>query len=195
MQQLIKLINQNFGFSGNVEIFFTVFMAFGLLFGTLALCKVIKEKNTLTNTELKTYIAITITAFIVALVSTGFDAHQHYVIQNQIKANNVKIEQIEKTTISSQASKYPYCVSMKHSSFWGPTQVLMFFNNQQNAINFIKKNQNSKHIFLSNYLRSDSCSYLSQGSNQSIENNFDQMQVKSTKTALTQMINESKNNE
>lgn len=194
MQQLIKLINQNIDLNNDMNIFLLILISFGFLIGLLSLLTVIKEKNTLTNAKLKTYITITIMAFTIALVSTGFDVHQHYVDLNKIKDNNARIEQIETTTINSQTSKYPYCVSMERSSFWNPTQVLVFFNNQQDAMKFIQKNQNSKHVFLSNYLSSES-DYLSQEFNQSIENNFDQMQVKSTKTALTQMINESKNNE
>lgn len=200
MQQLINLINQNQDLSNNSDGFvmilftFAVLIAFGVLIGFISLITVIQGKNTLTNAKSKAWRAIAVTAFTIALVSGGLEDHRNYVVHNQIKANNTKIERIERTTINSQTSKYPYCVSVEHYGFSGTIQVLAFFNTQQNAINFIKKNQNSKHIFLPDYLESDSDSYLSQGSNKSIKNNFDQMQVKPTKRALTQVINESKNN-
>lgn len=183
MQYLIELVNQNINLSNDTNVFILVLIVIGVLVAVIVFTKLIKEKDVLSNTESKVCVAITGIGLIIAFTSAAFDAHQHYVNLNKIKDNNVKIEKIEKSTINSQASKYPYCVSLEDSNLVNSTQILVFFNNQQEAINFIQKNQNSKRIFLSNYLSSES-DYLSQESNQSIKNNFDQMQVKSTKKSI-----------
>lgn len=190
MQQLIKLVNQNLVLSNNTNIGLLILVALGIFTEITAISEM-KKRERFKDTKTKLCMAVAIIGLIFIIVPLSFVSYQQNVNHNKINNNNIKIEKIEKSAITSQASKYPYCVLLEDSNSPSATQILVFFDNKQNAISFIQKNQNSKRIFLSNYLSSES-DYLSQESNQSIKNNFDQMQVKSTKKALTQMINESR---
>lgn len=190
MQQLIELVNQNLDLNNNVNGILLILAIFGILAAILAIFEMVKRRKS-KNTKSEPCTVVAIIALIAITMPLGDFIHQQIVNHNKINDNDIKIEKIEKSAITSQASKYPYCVLLEDSNSTSATQILVFFNNKQNAISFIQKNQNSKRIFLSNYLSSES-DYLSQESNQSIKNNFDQMQVKSIKKALTQMINESR---
>lgn len=190
MQQLIELVNQNLDLNNNVNGILLILAIFGILAAIVAIFKMVKRRKS-KNTKSEPCTVVAIIALIAITMPLGDFIHQQIVNHNKINDNDIKIEKIEKSAITSQASKYPYCVLLEDSSSTSATQILVFFNNKQNAISFIQKNQNSKRIFLSNYLSSES-DYLSQESNQSIKNNFDQMQVKSTKEALTQMTNGSR---
>lgn len=185
MQQLIKLINQNAFLASNTTYIFPIILAFLFLVASLIanfiMHKVPSGKHRVGKT-------IRAAGIIAAILTIGVTFYEDHTNQTKIKANNIKIERIEKSVIRSQSSKYPFCISMEDNGFISSNQTLVFFHNKQDAINFVQKNQNNKNIFVTNYLESDD-STLNQGSDQAIENDFDQMQVKSTKKALTQMIN------
>ena len=138
---------------------------------------------------------IAIVGTLVTISTIGSYLFEEYTRQAKIKANNVKIEQIEKSVIDSQSSKYPFCVSMEENSFINSNRTLVFFHNKQDAITFVQKNKNDKNIFVTNYLKSHDSTFLERGSNQAIENDFDCMQVEHTKKALTQMINSIEQND
>lgn len=185
MQQLIELINQNTTLASNVTDIFLIIIAFLLLVASLIVNFIMHKVPYGKHRVGKTILAAGIIA---AILVFGFAFYKNHTNQTKIKANNIKIERIEKSVIRSQSSKYPFCISMEDNGFISSNQTLVFFHNKQDAINFVQKNQNNKNIFVTNYLESDD-STLNQGSDQTIENDFDQMQVKSTKKALTQMIN------
>ena len=133
---------------------------------------------------------------IIALGSLiGLHLFEDHARQAKIKANNIKIEQIEKSVINSQSSQYPFCVAMEENDSVDSNQTLVFFHNKQDAINFIQKNKDDKNIFVTNYLKSHDSTFLERGSNQTIENDFDCMQAEHTKKALTQMANSIKQND
>lgn len=185
MQQLIRLINQNAVLGSDVTYIFPTIVACLFLVASLIanfiMHKVPSGKHRVGKT-------IRVAGIIAAILVFGFTFRKEDANQTKIKANNIKIERIEKSVIRSQSSKYPFCISMEDNGFISSNQTLVFFHNKQDAINFVQKNQNNKNIFVTNYLQSDD-STLNQGSDLTIENDFDQMQVKSTKKALTQMIN------
>lgn len=138
--------------------------------------------------------AIAIIGIIATLSTAGSYLFEEYTKQAKVKANNIKIEQIEKPVIDSQSSKYPFCVAMEDNSF-ADSQAIVFFHNKQDAINFIQKNQNNKNIFVTSGLKSSNSIHFEQVSDQSIENDFDCMRVEHTKKALTQMINSIEQND
>lgn len=185
MQQLIELINQNTILASNTTYLFPIILAclflLASLFVTVIMYKVPSGKHRVGKT-------IRAAGIIAAVLTIGVTFYGDHTNQTKIKANNIKIERIEKSVIRSQSSKYPFCISMEDNGFISSNQTLVFFHNKQDAINFVQKNQNNKNIFVTNYLEFDD-STLIQGSDQTIENDFDQMQVEPTQKALTQTIN------
>lgn len=193
MQQLIDLVSQNASLGSNATGTFLGIAAGFILLGSLFASFIInsvpyKKTNKVTK-------VIRVTGILVAILIVGFAFYKAYTSKTKIKANNIKIEQIENSIISSQSSKYPFCISMEENGLVNSNQTLVFFHNKQDAINFIQKNKNDKNIFVTNYLKSHDSTFLERGSNQTIKNDFDCMQVEHTKKALTQMINSIEQND
>lgn len=196
MQQLIELINQNTILGSNTNDIFLIIIACLFLVGSLIANFIIHrlpcEKHRVAKTVAKT---IRVTGIIAAVLVVGFTFYKDHTNQTKMKANNIKIEQIKKSVIDSQSFKYQFCVSMEENGFINSNRTLVFFHNKQDAINFVQKNKNDKNIFVTNYLKSHDSTFLERGSNQTIENDFDCMQVEHTKKALTQMINSIEQND
>ena len=192
MQQLINLINQNASLGSNANEIFPVIIACLFLVGSLIATAIIHKLPYGKHRIVK---AIRVTGIIAAVLVVGFIFYKDHTNQTKMKANNIKIEQIKKSVINSQSSKYQFCVSMEENSFINSNRTLVFFQNKQDAINFVQKNKNDKNIFVTNYLKSHDSTFLERGSNQTIENDFDCMQVEHTKKALTQMINSIEQND
>lgn len=193
MQQLINLINQISNLTSIIngmplEIIF-------ILCALITVSAMIIVIGSSYKGQHKVAEIIAIVGTLVTISTIGSYLFEEHTRQAKIKANNVKIEQIEKSVIDSQSSKYPFCVSMEENGFINSNQALVFFHNKQDAINFVQKNKNDKNIFVTNYLKSNDSTFLEQGSNQTIENDFDCMQVEHTKKALTQMINSIEQND
>ena len=190
MQQLIDLVNQN----ANLDL--DSFRSIVPSDAVNILCLLITASAVFIALYMgRDKVAKTIAIIgIIALGSLiGLHLFEDHARQAKIKANNIKIEQIEKSVINSQSSQYPFCVAMEDNS--AGSQAIVFFHNKQDAINFVQKNKNGKNIFVTNYLKSNDSTFLERGSNQTIENDFDCMQAEHTKKALTQMINSIEQND
>lgn len=192
MQQLIELINQNTILGSNTNDIFLIIIACLFLVGSLIANFIIHRLPCEKHRVAKT---VRVTGIIAAVLVVGFTFYKDHTNQTKMKANNIKIEQIKKSVINSQSSKYQFCVSMEEDSFINSNRTLVFFHNKKDAINFVKENKNDKNIFVTNYLKSHDSTFLERGSNQTIENDFDCMQVEHTKKALTQMINSIEQND
>lgn len=193
MQQLIDLVGQNASLGSKAT---GMFLGLGtaaclILLGSL-IANFISSFSYGKHRVAKTVRDVGIIASVLMM---GFAFYKDYTSKTKIKTNNVKIEQIKKSVINSQSSKYPFCISMEENDSVDSNQTLVFFHNKQDAINFIQKNKDDKNIFVTNYLKSHDSTSLKQGSNQTIENNFDCMRVEHTKKALTQMVNSIEQND
>lgn len=186
MQQLIELINQNANL--DLDSLRSIVPSDAVSF----LCLLITASAVFIALYMgrdKVAKTIAIIGMIALGSSIGLQLFGYHARQAKIKTNNIKIGQIEKSVINSQSSKYPFCVAMEDNSFAG-SQTIVFFHNKQDAIDFIQKNQNNKNIFVTSGLRLSNAIHFEQVSDQSIENDFDCMQVEPTQNALTQMIND-----
>lgn len=110
---------------------------------------------------------------------------------------NCKISRIKKkempSVINAQAAKYPYCV--KIDSGGGFDETIVFLPTKNDAINYVKANDNTNRIFAANYVTlHENDDRLKEGSNTLLSMRVDQMKVEPTAPALHKLFTESLEN-
>lgn len=105
-----------------------------------------------------------------------------------------KANQEEKQVVSVQSTKHPYSVVISGTQGTDNVTILTFFNQKQDAINFIKSNASARQVYLSNYLilNTSNNKPLTEGTETMLKVSIDKMDIKSTKTALPNVIEQSK---
>lgn len=111
-----------------------------------------------------------------------------------LKKEISKVSREEKQVVSVQSTKHPYSVVISGTQGTDNVTILTFFNQKQDAINFIKSNASARQVYLSNYLilNASNNKPLKEGTETMLKVSIDKMDIKSTKTALPNVIEQAK---
>lgn len=105
-----------------------------------------------------------------------------------------KVSREEKQVVSVQSTKHPYSVVISGTQGMENVTILTFFNQKQDAIKFIKSNVSARQVYLDNYLilNTGDNKPLKEGAETMLKVSIDKMNIKPTKTALPNVIDQAK---
>lgn len=195
MEQLINQINNTNDFINNRSSSSTIGIVL-ILFSLLLIGILIAAiKQNLNLSSIQIFASFLIFCFSLLFFTGGIiqikdDKDYNLSLESKIS----KVSREEKQVISVQSTNHPYSVVISGTQGTDNVTILTFFNQKQDAINFIKSNASARQVYLSNYLilNASNNKPLKEGTETMLKVSIDKMNIKTTKKALPNVIDQAK---